>query len=74
MIGKPTQMLAAEDGYAGFLSSYGTRDRVVYAGSNAGLIRTGSRPLWCRYTARWRPMMSWQRHSPPGSRRDLTLP
>jgi type IV pilus assembly protein PilY1 len=37
-IAKPTRFLAHEPGYAGYLSDYNTRDRVVYAGANDGLL------------------------------------
>jgi type IV pilus assembly protein PilY1 len=37
-IAKPTRFLAHEPGYAGFLTAYNTRDRVVYTGANDGLL------------------------------------
>ena len=37
-IGSPTSILVHEDGYAGFLAAYKTRDRVAYAGANDAML------------------------------------
>jgi type IV pilus assembly protein PilY1 len=37
-IAAPTRYLVTEPGYAGFLSDYGDRDRVIYAGANDGVL------------------------------------
>ncbi|TMA23040.1 MAG: hypothetical protein E6J87_25645 [Deltaproteobacteria bacterium] len=45
-VGSPTTQLAAEPGYADFLTDYGHRDRVVYAGANDALLHGFAAGAW----------------------------
>jgi Tfp pilus tip-associated adhesin PilY1 len=45
-VGSPTTILAHEDGYDGFLSAYGQRDRVVYAGANDAVLHAFDAGAW----------------------------
>jgi hypothetical protein len=38
VVGQPTTLLHSEDGYSNFQDAYNTRDRVLYAGANDGML------------------------------------